>query len=453
MARIDVLGPDGKEYTLDVAEWSKAKANGFKLAKPPGQGEAALRGVAQGVTLGFGDEIAGNVKALASAPGDWLYEKLNPQDPTTSPSYMETYQRGRDETRSANAAAESEYPLTYGASEFAGSMVPMLAAPGSLPVAAGVGALYGAGNSEATDVQGLVSDAGLGAGGGLAGNLAGKAVAGVARRVANKAATGAASAQAKAAELATKSKTAPVKAAEGAYGGLRQTENKAILALLGLEEKGIISAANKAKLDGLRSSGRLADALNEAAANDLEFLGSRIGEVAAKKAESQALRAALPQEIADETARLLSPAEAGNQIMARVKRYGWPMLGSAVGSVVGGPVGAAVGALGGAGMRPAARAWMNMTRHPSVAPRLLGAVDNVASGVAKAAPTVAGAAGVAMAPQTSPVPSPQQLAQQDPVVGEAYQKGGSLSAAATFYSEAQKRPDEILSWLNEGSRP
>jgi hypothetical protein len=56
-------------------------------------------------------------------------------------------------------------------------------------------------------------------------------------------------------------------------------------------------------------------------------------------------------------------------------------------------------------------------------------------------------------PAFAAVPSPQQLAQQDPVVGEAYQKGGSLSAAATFYSEAQKRPDEILSWLNEGSRP
>jgi hypothetical protein len=54
---------------------------------------------------------------------------------------------------------------------------------------------------------------------------------------------------------------------------------------------------------------------------------------------------------------------------------------------------------------------------------------------------------------SNPVPSPQELAQRDPVVGEAYQKGGSLSAAATFYSEAQKRPDEILSWLNEGSRP
>lgn len=460
MARIDVIGPDGKDYTLDVAEWSKAKNEGFRLAKPTGKPESAARGAAQGLSLGWGDEIAGHARAAMSAPADWLYEKLNPQDPTTSPDYWDTYKKGRDEERVRNLVAEESHPGLYGATEFAGSLVPALASGAGLPAALASGAVSGMGRSEADSFGELAKDGAIGAGFGLGGYGVGKTISSIGRRVANKAAATASNAQTKAAQLATEAKTAPVRAVEGAYGGLRQTENKAILALLGLEEKGIISPQNAQKLAALKASGRLDQALNEAAANDIEFLGTRIGEVSAKKAEAQAARAALPQEIADETARLLSGKEAMNQILARVKRYGWPMFGSAVGSALGGPVGAAVGALGGAGMRPAMRSWMNMTRHPSVAPKLFGAIDNVASGVASFAPAGSLAGATLLAPSTgaqiprlsaaseSPVPSAMQLAQMDPEFGNAYARGGPSAAAAAFYSAAQTRPGQVLSWLN-----
>lgn len=452
MARIDVRGPDGKEYTLDVAEWSRAKEQGFTLAKPTSQAESAARGAAQGLTLGWGDELAGHAKALSQAPADWLFEKLNPQEAGRSQTYGETYQEGRDAERSRNAAARVSNPLTYGASEFGGTLPLVALAPASLPAAVASGALMGAGGSEAENAGQLALDTGIGAGFGLGGYGAGKALSGAASRLSSKASGVAQAARSKAAEVATKTETAPVKALEGAYGGLRQTENKAILALLGLEEKGLIDTANAAKLAAFRASGRLAQALNEAAANDLEFLGSRVGQVATKKAESQAARAALPQAIQDETDRLLSPAVAKEQILARVRRYGWPMIGSAVGSVIGGPVGAAVGALGGAGMRPAARAWMNMARHPSVALPLSRGMESAAVGMTRAAPA-ATSLGITLASpsarvETKPVPTPRELAQADPTIGEAYQRNGSQGAAAAFYNEAQTRPEQVLGWLN-----
>lgn len=144
----------------------------------PGAIESALRGVKQGATLGFGDEITG---ALESAFTD------------------KTYRQSRDEARANDRAAEEAHPLAYGAGEIGGgiasSFVPGLGAAGAGAKLGAValrgaaqGALMGVGSSEADltqgDVVGVARDAAVsGALGGATAGIAGKLLHGAPERV------------------------------------------------------------------------------------------------------------------------------------------------------------------------------------------------------------------------------------------------------------------------------
>jgi len=119
-----------------------------------------LRGLAQEATFGYADELAG---ALESA--------------FTS----KTYRQARDESRAAYAKAEADNPTAYTAGQVTGGLA-SLAVPvggigraatfgGKLARAAGAGAVYGAGKSEAEDLGGLAGDAATGAA--LAGGIYG----------------------------------------------------------------------------------------------------------------------------------------------------------------------------------------------------------------------------------------------------------------------------------------
>jgi hypothetical protein len=172
------------------------------------------------------------------------------------------------------------------------------------------------------------------------------------------------------AEQRAAAKAAEVKGAEqaslvGKYGGLRQTENKAIREAAALEAAGTISPENAALLAKARQSGRFNEALNEALANDLQFLATRQPQVQAAKQAMQEGAAGLPAAIEAETAAKLSPKEVRSQLGARLRRYVPPMLGSATGAVLGGPMGAAIGALAGAGTRPAVQSWRRMLQNPA----------------------------------------------------------------------------------------
>lgn len=157
------------------------------------------------------------------------------------------------------------------------------------------------------------------------------------------------------AEAKAGAKAAEVKGAEqaslvGKYGGLRQTENKAIREAAAMEAAGTISPQNAALLAKARQSGRFNEALNEALANDLAFLTTRVPEVQAAKQAMQEGAAGLPVAIQAETAAKLSPAEARSQLAARLKRYGpASLLGAGLGAAVGGPAGAVLGTYIGAG--------------------------------------------------------------------------------------------------------
>lgn len=110
--------------------------------------ESGLRGLAQGASFGFADEITGAIEGA-------LTDK--------------TYEQARDESRANYDKASNANPLTYGAGEIAGgvgtALVPGLnVAKGAslatkIGVGAGAGAAYGLGASEADLTKGEIGGA------------------------------------------------------------------------------------------------------------------------------------------------------------------------------------------------------------------------------------------------------------------------------------------------------
>lgn len=119
--------------------------------EPGSKSEAVVRGLSQGATLGFGDEIQALIRSV------------------TGP---ETYTQLRDEQRAANDASRNANPGTYTAANLAGSAPAFLAGPGALAgtgtvarAAGGMGAVSGAaalGGSQGSASEQL-ADAALGA--------------------------------------------------------------------------------------------------------------------------------------------------------------------------------------------------------------------------------------------------------------------------------------------------
>jgi hypothetical protein len=121
-----------------------------------------IRGISQGVTLGYGDEILGAAGALF---GDG------------------SYQENRDAKRKEYEEARARSPIANTAGEIGGSVVTGFAAPGigsTLKGSVAFSAGQGLGNSEADltkgDVVGAARDTALGAGAGALGYGAGKAI-------------------------------------------------------------------------------------------------------------------------------------------------------------------------------------------------------------------------------------------------------------------------------------
>jgi hypothetical protein len=113
--------------------------------------ESGLRGAAQGVSLGFADELTG---ALESAFTD------------------KTYEQARDESRANYKKAETDNPIAYGAGQVGGGaatmFVPGLGAAKGVKGLATLGGLAGLGSSEADDAAGMLADTAKGAGIGAA---------------------------------------------------------------------------------------------------------------------------------------------------------------------------------------------------------------------------------------------------------------------------------------------
>jgi hypothetical protein len=310
--------------------------------------ESGLRGGAQGVSLGFADEIAGGLEALkAKLAGD-------------ATPFEELYARHRDESRAKYAEAQETNPNAYLAGELGGgaatALVPGLGAArglaGAVKVGAAMGAAQGLGSSEADLLKGEVgqaaTDAALGGVAGGAAGALGHAVSKGVGAIRNRAARGVATAV----DDETARQAALV--------------DKDIASKLGQYRSGVQSASRDLEVLGRES----ADLPGEVGARAREFISSPEGlavreQVAGNKlataperiSEMQQLRGAHAAAVEGRAGEIARRTEEGladpirKQFAPRLATLGHRLLPAALagaGGVVGGPEGAAVGAgLGG----------------------------------------------------------------------------------------------------------
>lgn len=156
------------ELELELADAEQAQSQPQVEAQPPiSQAESFGRGVQQGATLGFADEIGGGVNALLH-----LGAKVLPYE-SPYESAQQAYTEGRAEDVAKYKAAEEANPLTYGAGTMAGGIATTAALPvvggipGQIAKEAALGAIEGAGTAE--NLQAVPTQAALGGalGGGL----------------------------------------------------------------------------------------------------------------------------------------------------------------------------------------------------------------------------------------------------------------------------------------------
>jgi hypothetical protein len=185
----------GGAQTIPGKDGAPARVIMDMAPKKPDRGviDAGVRGVANGLTANFSDEIAG----VRNAAPDWLPDVVGPL-PVRSmvggarlaanavtgldPQAATDYAAGRDETRALNKAAEENHPVASIAGNVAGSLaLPIGGAAGvaTLPArllrSAGVGAAFGAasGAGEGEGLTDSLAKAGTGAAvGGVVGGAA-----------------------------------------------------------------------------------------------------------------------------------------------------------------------------------------------------------------------------------------------------------------------------------------
>jgi hypothetical protein len=136
------------------------------VGEPPPPDPGALpafgRGAAQGVTLGFGDELQAGVGAGLDALG--LGAEMQGQ------SFYERYKAYRDAERQRDSQAASQHPIANTAGAVSGGLALPVGALGgaggtarAIGSGAGLGGLAGLGHSTADSASGLASDAARGA--------------------------------------------------------------------------------------------------------------------------------------------------------------------------------------------------------------------------------------------------------------------------------------------------
>jgi len=155
----DVTKNGTDTFTIDAQEFGKAQAKGYdtvdvfkaKNAQPEmTKGQSLRRGIAQGGTLGFADEITGAAQSLL---GD------------------KTYDQARNESRDFDRAADAQNPMSYLGGNVAGGLataiIPGAQAIGSIrkmgAIGAGFGAAGGLGSSESETIGGQALDTAQGA--------------------------------------------------------------------------------------------------------------------------------------------------------------------------------------------------------------------------------------------------------------------------------------------------
>jgi len=145
-------------------------------ASQPSKLESATRGIVQGATAGFADEVSGGMEAL------WEAAKGNPT------TFGELYKAKRDESRANFKKAEEANPKTYMAGQLGGAVGTGIATGGAgLGALVAQGAAQGLGSSEADLTEGefgeALKDTATGAGTAAILGGASKAVGGLASKL------------------------------------------------------------------------------------------------------------------------------------------------------------------------------------------------------------------------------------------------------------------------------
>lgn len=149
--------------SLSGGSW-RERAESLDLGDEPGKIESAARGLAQGASMGFADEITGGLESLF----------------TDKP-----YEQARDESRANYARAKDANPSTYTTGEIGGGVASALLPGANIARGASLGkavlqsallgGVTGLGYSEADDLGGLAKDTAANAAlGGLVGGAAQK---------------------------------------------------------------------------------------------------------------------------------------------------------------------------------------------------------------------------------------------------------------------------------------
>ncbi len=185
MAALDAIGAGDGEQDLGAPVPFRSDY----LATPPevrasrgetvGKPEAAVRGVAKGVTLRNADEIAGYVGAEGSSPATRGYMIARGIPEGDSSRFEETRRAARDKYRAADQAAEEDQPWTSMGAELVGAGVVAPAFGGASTAGKamltggkmGVPYAVGASKREIADEPGAVALEGVG--GGILGGISG----------------------------------------------------------------------------------------------------------------------------------------------------------------------------------------------------------------------------------------------------------------------------------------
>lgn len=163
----------------------------LKYQSAPTQTESLGRGIAQGGTLGFSDELAGVGGMIADrlaramtpsvgSPNPETDAKMRALEESETPSSLDVYRKGRDEERGLNQKAMEAFPKTYLGGEIGSSVFLPGTAIKNAKGAAQLGAVQGLGLGESDltegDLTGSAIDTAFGGAAGLAGYGAGKAI-------------------------------------------------------------------------------------------------------------------------------------------------------------------------------------------------------------------------------------------------------------------------------------
>lgn len=164
-----VVRRGNQEYPVAGKNLQNAINDGFEplVRHEVSKTESALRGAAQGASLGLSDELTG----LGETVGKTVFGKDQLVD------FIKNYHTYRNQVRESNRMAQEANPGTYGAGELVGAGATALVNPGAtVGKLALQGSVQGAGFSEANNTQDLVSDIGTGA---LTGTVLGSAGEGI----------------------------------------------------------------------------------------------------------------------------------------------------------------------------------------------------------------------------------------------------------------------------------